>query len=75
MITNCDCGLTGGCHKCQNQNQFARLNPIHPPGPCFSPPSQGWECPRCHAVMAPTMMNCVNCRGSTAHIVADKIQE
>lgn len=24
---------------------------------------QGWECPKCEAVMAPTTASCVNCKG------------
>lgn len=26
---------------------------------------QGWECPKCGAVMAPTTSCCVNCRGTS----------
>lgn len=36
---------------------------------------QGWECPKCGAVMAPHMNCCINCRGNkgggTATTIAD----
>lgn len=25
---------------------------------------QGWECPKCGAVMSPTTCSCINCRGN-----------
>lgn len=25
---------------------------------------QGWECPKCHAVMGPFVSACVNCKGT-----------
>lgn len=28
---------------------------------------QGWECPKCGAVMSPTTACCVNCRGNSGH--------
>lgn len=31
-----------------------------------SAPQQGWECPRCSAVFAPWMAQCLNCTGFTA---------
>ena len=24
-------------------------------------PQQGWECPKCHAVMAPFQLSCIHC--------------
>ena len=30
---------------------------------------QGWECPKCGAVMSPTTRVCVNCNGHTEVIV------
>ena len=32
--------------------------------------SQGWECPKCGAVMSPTTSVCVNCNGQTQITVA-----
>lgn len=31
--------------------------------------SQGWECPKCGAVMAPHNPCCVNCRGKNSYSV------
>lgn len=31
--------------------------------PIFSESKQGWECPKCKAVMAPWMYCCINCKG------------
>lgn len=28
--------------------------------------AQGWECPKCGAVMSPTTSCCVNCRGNSS---------
>ena len=30
---------------------------------------QGWECPKCRAVMSPTTACCVNCRGNSGVFV------
>ena len=27
----------------------------------FTTPPQGWECPKCHAVMAPLQPSCIHC--------------
>lgn len=37
--------------------------PIRPPKDTKSEHKQGWECPRCNAVMAPHAIVCVNCTG------------
>ena len=33
---------------------------------------QGWECPKCGAVMSPTTSVCVNCRGNHYNISNEK---
>ena len=30
---------------------------------------KGWECPKCGAVMSPSTMCCVNCRGNSGGVV------
>ena len=34
---------------------------------------QGWECPKCGAVMSPTTTVCVNCKGQPQITVATNI--
>jgi len=36
---------------------------IQPLGDIAVIPPKGWECPKCEAIMAPHIPNCVNCVG------------
>lgn len=36
---------------------------------------QGWECPKCGAVMSPTTACCVNCRGNKGGGIATSITD
>lgn len=36
--------------------------PNNPTQPIIQPARIGWECPKCGAIMAPWMANCVNCK-------------
>lgn len=31
-------------------------------------PAKGWECPKCEAVMAPTIDSCINCKGKQTQV-------
>lgn len=55
----CNNQTSAGCYYCNplgitvpNLNEFPTV------------PQKGWECPKCKAVMSPSMSVCVNCTGN-----------
>lgn len=47
----------------EDNNQETAIKNTSDLNDCISAP-QGWECPVCHAVMAPWKQGCINCTGN-----------
>ena len=53
------------CHQEHDTTDCPSGSFVTPPygGRDYQPPmtNQGWECPKCHAVMAPFQPSCIHC--------------
>ena len=66
----CGCALAGtdACNHCPNNGSDVATGGYNPKDKTFwkPEPQQGWVCPKCGNVYAPTMPFCTKCNGGNA---------